>query len=87
MFQVFSGTKDHDNRCPSELSVKLVIGDVLHTFTAFQHTVKKNTEDDTIDETTIAERIMIILLLSKPFICSYAGRMITEVHHGGKPKD
>ena len=39
------------NRCHSELSVKLVIGDpeiTLHTFTAFQNEIKKNTEDTTI---------------------------------------
>ena len=30
---------------------------------------KENKEDDTIDETTIAERIVTILLLSKPFTC------------------
>ena len=37
-----------------------------NAFIAFQNTIRKNTEDDTIDETTIAERIMTILLLLKP---------------------
>ena len=70
--------------------MELVIGDpenALHIFTAFQNTIRKNTEDDTIDETTIAEGITTILLLLKPFTCSHAGCVITGVHCGGKPKD
>ena len=48
------------NRCPSELSVKLVIGDpknALYTLTAFQNKIWKQTEDNIIDK---AERITTV---------------------------
>ena len=78
------------NRCPSELSAKLVIDDPeneLHTFTAFQNMIRKITEDDTIDETTTTERITITLMHAVETLhllnTTYVRCVITGVHHGG----
>ena len=59
--------------------MKLMIIDaertVMHTFTAFQNTIRQIAEDDTIDDTTIVEQITTTLLTSKAFHCTYMGNV------------
>ena len=49
---------------------------VMHTFTAFQNTIRQITEDDTI---ITVEQITTTLLTSKTFQCAYMGNVIRAV--------